>query len=270
MAKRVIGKQRLATITKLNKQATRKINRLKTKYDVMVDVVVKDPSTFTSVKEYNAYVKRLEHFTDRRNYRYVELQIPAFKVTDHKEVVDYSVYQDWAKQQRLANKQRRKALADRLEFINQAQKRQYTMKEIEQDPILAKKLNVASLIPSKVNTKAFRERFESKEGVKYSYNKLYERNLNPDYFNDRDENAKNNFIQALHETFSGVIDSDKLDKLSDHIENMSLAEWQRVLYTFREDPFEFMYLRGASAHRYNQTVKKFRLPKNIENELLQE
>lgn len=270
MAKRIIGKQRLTTIKNLNKQATRKINRLKTKYDVDVDVVVKDPSTFSSIKEYNAYVKKMQHFTDRKNYRYIELEIKPWKHTNQKEVVEYSVYQDWARVQRSGNKKKRKALKERLEYINAGQKKQYTLEEIEKNPLLAKQLNVSSLIPTKVNTKAFRQRFESPDSIQRNTQRQKERNFNPLYFNDRDAKAKDNFINAMMETFSDIVDSDKLNTFIKKVEGLSLNEWQKVLYTFREDPFQYLYQRGASVHRYNLTVKKFNFNKELESEMLEE
>lgn len=268
MARKVIGKQRLATITQLNKQATRKINRLKTKYDVDVDVVVKDPSTFSSIREYNNYIKRLQTFTDRKNYRYIKLEVPSYKYTSQFDVVDYSEYQDWARQQRLANKNKRKALKQRLEWINKGQKKQYTLKEIEQNQILAKRLNVASLTPSKVNTKTFAQRFETIAGVERSKQALLQRNINTNYFNDRDAKAKGNFNKALFDTFTDIVPMENLDALAEYVDSLSLTEWQMVLYTFREDPFQYLYERGANIWRFVQTVKKFRIPKDIEDQIL--
>lgn len=268
MVRKVIGKQRLARITKLNKQATRKINRLKNKFNVDVDVFVKDPSTFTSVKEYNNYIKRLETFTDRKNYRYIKLEVPSYKYTSQFDVVEYSEYQDWARQQRIANRNKRKALKERIELINKGQKKQYTLKEVEQNQILAKKLNVASLTPSKVNTRTFAKRFETIEGVERSKRKLIERNINPNYFNDRDSTAKDNFIPSLYETFGDVVSPDNLELFSDYVEQLPLSYWQKVLYTLREDPFEWLYERGANIWRFVQTVKKFNIPKDIEDKIL--
>lgn len=55
-------------LANINKRARQKISRIKTRYGVSVDIDVN--KSFSTLKEYNAYVKKIESFLDRKNPDY--------------------------------------------------------------------------------------------------------------------------------------------------------------------------------------------------------
>lgn len=84
----------------LQTKAKRKKSRLKRIYDVEKNISFPDITDFSSRKDFNKYVKRLETFTDRRSDRY--------KINKNGIVVPFEEYRHLRNQLKQINKQKRK------------------------------------------------------------------------------------------------------------------------------------------------------------------
>ena len=209
-------------IKKLNVSAKRKQNRLRKNFNVNIDMTLRGVETFSTRKEFNQYVKQLQTFTDRKNFRYIRneegLVMPREMLNEIKKAV------------KEANKVRKQVSKQILpkEMTVAGKGSGFTVGE---STYMMGQGKFQYLKPIELNIDRFRNIKEAEEYLK----RVKEQNT-LEAFKERDKTYKENYMKALTSTFGNQ--AKKLKKL---VKKMSLANFMKVYYSENLAGIDFIY-----------------------------
>lgn len=197
MALRITRKE-AAEIQKMNRAASAKLRRIKTKYGVdLPGIQIRRPSTFGSRKELNAYKKLINDFRNRYNqdYQFIKTRNGA---------VSRAAYNEAKRQIKRLNEKRKKEY-NRLRSMTVT-----TLGEPEEGFTVALRADLrvqerGTLYEQFQPITLDVESFESTERLQHYVEQFLKRSAD-DWQEDMDQNYKDNYILAIQKNFGKLGD----------------------------------------------------------------
>jgi hypothetical protein len=213
---------------RLSKNVKSKVNRTKKNYGVDLTGVVDTPKnieSFQTRKEYNDWKKSVSSFTNRANLNY------QFVKNQHGLVMTKKTFQDAIRNEKLGKKyaeEKKKQFKDRP-LYSQGEKQLFSVSQYQS---MFKRPDILGYEnPLGLN-------FENIDRPSRLERKLenLEKRAQPDYFDKRMEQMKENYMKALHKTFNS-----DADFLVQKFENIPAQDFYEMYLMFDEMNFDYHY-----------------------------
>ena len=245
MAQFRITQRRIAEIAKINKSVKAKKTRLKRLYGVDVEVNTVDLNSFESSKEYNAYIKEMEQFTDYKQHRYVELG--SGDIVKRDEIVGLQ------KENKKRNKMNRKRVIDAIKTINKMNKTDLKISDFDKDLNLYEKHNLSTFYPVETSINKLTEGYQSSESIKRA--KKRSKTLPTKSNFDKSKRVKwQNFLRSVVTEYGSI----PAHVLLFNFVHEKGSDWFYNQYiSGNVNPFEFMYKFDDYLARFSATMTNF-------------
>lgn len=204
-------------LRRLNTSYRRKARRVKKLYDVNLDYNVLYIADFTSRKQFNDYVKKMEKVTAYSEHRYVKNKYGM--------VVKREVYQDYIK---TIDKAQKIAEKEREQLLKLLEKKLGHRPDLE---------NLRLMGDNRYERFNISYKFDNYGDVGYFEDHLetMKRKQNPKYYRQSDLRLKNNFLSAI-DTSLGAVGKPLYKMISD----MSVSDF--ILFYYSTDSADFGYV----------------------------
>ncbi|MGG0092581.1 hypothetical protein [Bacillus altitudinis] len=211
-------------IEKINTNVRAKQRRIKKNYDINVPMTIKGVESFKTRKEFNAYVERMQSFTNRYNlnYQYVK--------NKHGVVITKLEYNQLKRKADAVTRNRKKELKKVVDKP-QTLRGEGTGFTVGESNYRMGDMRLQHLQPFKFNF----ETIDSKTELNKLKDKLNNQSK-PKYLRSKNELFKANYILALENTFNS-----KADNLINHVMKMTGSEFYKMYIQEELITIEFIY-----------------------------
>jgi hypothetical protein len=220
------GDKRKKELANINKRVSNKKSRIKSNYNMVVDVQTRTAKDFNSVQEYNQYIKEMKHFLNRNNREYQYVKSKSGMVMNRKE---YNELERTLKRvDRMRQEEKRKR--EKMSFKHGKKKTEFTVSEQE------KLMGDTRFHETKHKVK---NHFHTeKDPIKFQeWLKKVDEQFGGNPLDKKTQRYKEIYITGLQNVFG-----EDANDLVKHIRNMPNKEFLDVYYSNTVGDVQYIYL----------------------------